>query len=438
MLSGLWLSAVCVWGVAAQDPQGDAGDPPGDSPDRWIRVLQQHLEGNTSEDKEACRHAAQALGEIGPAAAAAVPVLTQALTARSVEVRNFAVDALGRIGPAAAASVPAILKEVDLPKDHVNYVPLAFFRLLAARALGRIGPEARQAIPLLQATLQSDDVAYRVAAAVAMWKIARHEAALPTLTAIIRDDPPRGPYEAILALADFGDAAEPATELLVTTLGSKHPDHRRAAAEVLTQRDVDAMLPVAQRLRAKTYADPAAAIYYLGQRLAAQRKRLTYDAAITAEQFVAASRVAIREVVPALLPYLSDPREDVRQSTIRALAEMGLTAGPLLVPVLQSGDPAARDAAIEILQRVEDRLPEEESGAAVGLIKRALLPKLIAATGQTDPQVRTAAFRGLARFSFGSDLEQARPQLRGALRDDDAVVRRFAFEALDQLRASSE
>ena len=37
--------------------------------------------------------------------------------------------------------------------------------------------------------------------------------------------------------------------------------------------------------------------------------------------------------------------------------------------------------AIEILQRVEDRLPEEESGAAVGLIKRALLPKLIAALG---------------------------------------------------------
>ena len=174
MLSGLWLCAACVWGVAAQGPQEDASGLPGDSPDRWIRVLQQHLEGNTSEDKEACRHAAQALGEIGPAAAAAVPVLTQA-TARSVEVRNFAVDALGRIGPAAAASVPAILKEVDLPKDHVNYVPLAFFRLLAARALGRIGPEARQAIPLLQATLQSDDVAYRVEAAVAMWKIARHQ-----------------------------------------------------------------------------------------------------------------------------------------------------------------------------------------------------------------------------------------------------------------------
>ena len=55
------------------------------------------------------RLAADALGNIGPAAAEAVPALIAALTEADVDVRRLAADALGNIGPAAAEAVPALI-----------------------------------------------------------------------------------------------------------------------------------------------------------------------------------------------------------------------------------------------------------------------------------------------------------------------------------------
>ncbi|MGZ9092712.1 MAG: HEAT repeat domain-containing protein, partial [Rhodoplanes sp.] len=53
-------------------------------------------------------HAAEALGEIGPAASNAVPALTAALTDAHSDVRWPAAEALGRIGAAASGAVPAL------------------------------------------------------------------------------------------------------------------------------------------------------------------------------------------------------------------------------------------------------------------------------------------------------------------------------------------
>jgi HEAT repeat protein len=49
-----------------------------------------------------------------------------------------------------------------------------------------------------------------------------------------------------------------------------------------------------------------------------------------------------------------------------------------------------------------------------------------------DPQVRRAAYRAFAKFSLGAEGKTAVPLLRGALRDQDLAIRRFAFEALQQ------
>ncbi|MEE3219587.1 MAG: HEAT repeat domain-containing protein, partial [Planctomycetota bacterium] len=70
---------------------------------QWIVKL-------ADDDKQVRRRAAYALGQMGPAAAGAVPALTTAADDRNIEVGWYALQALGRIGPAAAAAVPEIIR----------------------------------------------------------------------------------------------------------------------------------------------------------------------------------------------------------------------------------------------------------------------------------------------------------------------------------------
>jgi HEAT repeat protein len=55
------------------------------------------------------RRAAVAIGEIGPEAKAAVPLLSQALKMNDWDVRLSAIYSLGRIGPDAKTGLPAII-----------------------------------------------------------------------------------------------------------------------------------------------------------------------------------------------------------------------------------------------------------------------------------------------------------------------------------------
>ena len=54
--------------------------------------------------------AAEALGQIGPKAEAAVPALAKALQDKEEKVRQDAAVALGRIGPKAQAAAPALVE----------------------------------------------------------------------------------------------------------------------------------------------------------------------------------------------------------------------------------------------------------------------------------------------------------------------------------------
>jgi lysophospholipase L1-like esterase len=83
-----------------------------------------------------------ALARIGPAAAGAVGVLVEALGDADSDRRWRAARTLGRIGPPAAAAVPRLTAALTDPDGTV--------RLHAARALGRIGPAARPAAAALQ------------------------------------------------------------------------------------------------------------------------------------------------------------------------------------------------------------------------------------------------------------------------------------------------
>jgi HEAT repeat protein len=86
------------------------------------------------EDAEVREHAAEALGDIGPASAPAVGALTAALKDPNFRVRRDAARSLSQIGPPAAPAVPALreLKRTD-PEEPV--------RAAAAQSLKALGVE---------------------------------------------------------------------------------------------------------------------------------------------------------------------------------------------------------------------------------------------------------------------------------------------------------
>src|SRR5205085_171038 len=86
-------------------------------------------------DRERRRLAEPALVRMGPAA---LPALEAALENPDAQVRGAAAGVLGDLGPAAAPAVPALAKRLAAP-DHKE------MRQAAAVALGQIGPAAREA-----------------------------------------------------------------------------------------------------------------------------------------------------------------------------------------------------------------------------------------------------------------------------------------------------
>jgi rhamnogalacturonan endolyase len=158
---------------------------------------------------------AWALGRMGPAAREAVPALVQVLqSSRDVWVKREVAVALGAIGPEAAAArealqaalqdgngfvrVAAATSLYQVARDNRG-VPLLIEALkdplivgprVAADALAELGEGARPALPALVATLQDPAVTARVAAARALWRIARDDRGVPVLLEAQTSDQP--------------------------------------------------------------------------------------------------------------------------------------------------------------------------------------------------------------------------------------------------------
>lgn len=121
-----------------------------------LETLVQVLEDETM-DVEARWNAARTLGKLGPAGAAAVPVLTEHLQDSQATVREHAAEALGDIGPPAEESVEELVAVLDDPAVRV--------RRDAVRSLGQIGGSARGATAEIEQLLQDPEAIVREAAA---------------------------------------------------------------------------------------------------------------------------------------------------------------------------------------------------------------------------------------------------------------------------------
>jgi HEAT repeat protein len=385
-------------------------------------------------DEDVRRQAVYALGRMGAAAKEAVPALVVAMDDVKQEVRWYAVDALGSIGPDAADAAPAIVVAIKDPANDRT------FARNALKALGRIGPvigdEAKQQVRLLLAeALKSNDASYQAAAALALWKIERHPAAMTALGQLLRQPSGGGAFEACAALLEMGDDAKPAATDIVTVLAHQDPDARRAAAKLL-----GAMGPPVIPLIAKSLADSPAidresAAVALAIIVDDVREKSLYDSATAPSQFAAAAKPLLEQVLPSMLPLLGDERENVRQAATGTLARMGSLAVPSLLTALKNPDERVRQSARDALVRLERYLPNASPAPpAVELLKRQLVQPLITVLGEADKQVRHPALRIFAALAIGEEGRDAIPLLREALKENDAVVRRHAARALERLQ----
>lgn len=175
-------------------------------------------------DSLARRHAAQALGVMGPPAAEAVPALIEVLNDENFTTRGYAELALGRMGSAA------VLPLIDA-LHHQSYR----VRRGAVRALAEVGSEAGPAIPHLIEAMASEDWLIRAHAAYALGRARpMTEGVVPALIALLKNDVDyRVRNYSANALAEIGPVNEEIAPALQQALKDKSPDVREVARYAL-------------------------------------------------------------------------------------------------------------------------------------------------------------------------------------------------------------
>ena len=134
---------------------------------------------------------------------AAVLPLIEGLKSSRPNVRHACAAALGNIGPAAEAAVPALIAALsNSEEERMYFVPGA-----AAKALGQIGAAAASAVPTLIEALRKDETVMQLAVANAVKGIGP-EHAIPALIPLLADD--KAKWGASHVLKEIGAVVVPA------------------------------------------------------------------------------------------------------------------------------------------------------------------------------------------------------------------------------------
>lgn len=121
------------------------------------------------------------LGYMGADARAAVPALVEGFANSDTRTTARICMTLGQIGPAADAAIPELMRLLRERRDEVVTPTMSFrsvvapetrLRTMVAATLGSIGPPAEPALPTLaEGALQTSDAGYRRACRRAMRRI---------------------------------------------------------------------------------------------------------------------------------------------------------------------------------------------------------------------------------------------------------------------------
>lgn len=438
-----------------------------------------------SEDEQIRIRAIDELGLLGPAAAPAVPALTTLLGDDSVMVRAHAAGALGQIGEPAQPAAPDLVRSIADPEPAV--------RRKAVEALGRIRPDPDVALPAFIRLMEDADPGVRLRAIDAL---AEHgEAAVPALVELLETD--RAAYWACLVLNAIGPEAEGAVPALAERVSDPRPEVRREAILALAEIG-EAAAPVVDAIAAAldNETDRIAATYALGRlgrippaaesqirenshssdpllrtvstwtlaRIYPEDERLQITAArrlvasLKAEEpevrATAAKALAALEPDPKLLgPMLEAALRGADEETTRDALDAVAGLGPAMVPQLVGAlrfeslrprvafllgemGPDAEPAVEALTELMDDsnRRTQHEALMALAKIGPAASPAvaaLVETLRQCNERCQYGAAYALGRI--GPEAEAAKPALLQAARSDDDTLALLSAWALAQI-----
>jgi len=292
-----------------------------------VRPLIRKMAANRRSLNENSVHA---LVGIGPCA---VPALRRALSSSYKSVRRYSAQTLGLMGPEAGDAVPELIRLLDDKYEDA--------RVNAVVALGRIRSKAQAAIPRLRKIYEDKKCNYRYTAATALCRIAPSPDILEHLIDEIRNDQAKmsnDQLRAINALREIGPAAEPAIPALIECAKNGNPTTRGCAVAVLGKIGPGAEQAVDTLIEALKDAD--------------------YNVQCHAARALGQIGAAAAGAVPALVETVNSAQKpDLRGNAIRSLAEIGAgceqAVESLIIIAMGDYEKISREKARIALDKIE-------------------------------------------------------------------------------------
>ncbi|MFN0128435.1 MAG: HEAT repeat domain-containing protein [Verrucomicrobiales bacterium] len=318
------------------------------------------------------REAAQGLGELGPAAAAAIPELTKAMaTDPDPAVRHHSAWALGKIKEPSETIIPALVDALDDEFWSVQHN--------AMLSLTWIG---KPAVPALRAVIDKSNELQSVNALQALGGIEGKlsDAHVALVADFVSSEDPRVATLAVGLAGVLGEEARLSVPGLVRLIDAEDPSMRRLAIKSLGSMGGPAEAAIPKLIEVlkgdKDYWNKVEAALSLGS--------------------VAKSHP---EAVQALIAALNDKKNRVRSYATDALGMIGAPAVVPLKEILDSGDVRTRRHAVQAL------------GAMKTEAKDAV-DALIACLDDPEESIRSAAAYSLG--SIGESQEKVTSALERA------------------------
>lgn len=325
----------------------------------------------------------------------AVPLLTESLSDRCLDIRIWSAYTLGEIGPDAS---PAGLALSKCLKSEDNQL-----RAVAARSLGRIGSDDATVIELLSHSVSDEDARVSRLAVVSLGKIGPAAiAAAPRLVDAFGEQSIRA--EAIDALILIGKGALPSlTEALANN------DIRLEAIEAIRQIDAE----TAKQLGIdKPTSDDLPAL-----QISLHDVDKDVEARIAAAESLSGLGL---DAAPTLISALADNDDRVVQASASAVGTIGAAAVPLLRESFRHESARVRAATLDAL-------------AAIGPDASDAIDDLIEALQDTDREVRYRAVKALDQW--GTSAQPAIPGLISVMQNarEQEATRQWAIKALGRI-----
>jgi HEAT repeat protein len=366
-----------------------------------IQKLVANLESRNRDEQ---LRAAQALGEMGSDAQAAVPALVKVIKTGKPEARIISSIALLKIDPFMRDMIPILLRalekegqeqetilgrEIGLQEDALSkwsnlmrskvdprILPLLVkalqekdkdIRILGVLVLGGVAAQLPEALPHVLKAYSDLDPEVRAAAVGALSRIGpRVEGVVPGILAGMRDPEPEVRARTVLALGRLGPGVPETVPALLGALDDKDSRVRTAVLKVLESFGG----------AAREAAPAAAARVERGEpeeRLAAVEATIKMDPSQSGR------------MVPLRVLFLGDPNPAIRSGAMQALVEMR-TVPPELIPSLS--------AALQDKERPIRYLAAEGLGS-LGVLAQGAIPALIQALKDPEESIRTSAGNAL-------------------------------------------